>query len=236
MIKNILENLSCPLPLSNYPQIVLAHGGGGKLSQTLIEQIFKKNFSNELLDELHDGAMFEIENSRLAFSTDSYVVSPIIFPGGNIGELAVNGTVNDIAMCGAKPLYLSASFIIEEGMDTQELNAIVISMNIAAQNAGVKIVTGDTKVVPRGKADKLFITTSGIGLIPSGRNIHPTQAQVGDKIILSGTIADHGMAIMSVREGLEFESEICSDTTALNGLVETMFSASSKIRILRDPT
>ncbi len=236
MSNDILQNLSCPVPFSDYPQIVLAHGGGGKLSQTLIEQIFKKNFSNELLDELHDGAMFEIDGVRLAFSTDSYVVSPIFFPGGNIGELAVNGTVNDLAMCGAKPLYLSSSFIIEEGMDTQELNAIVVSMNTAAQKAGVKIVTGDTKVVPRGKADRLFITTSGVGVIPKGRNIHPTQARVGDKIILSGTIADHGMAIMSVREGLEFESEICSDTAALNGLVEAMFSVSSNIHILRDPT
>lgn len=236
MNNDILQNLSCPVPLSDYPQIVLAHGGGGKLSQTLVEQIFKKNFSNELLDELHDGAMFEIDGVRLAFSTDSYVVSPIFFPGGNIGELAVNGTVNDLAMCGAKPLYLSSSFIIEEGMDTQELNAIVVSMNTAAQKAGVKIVTGDTKVVPRGKADRLFITTSGVGVIPKGRNIHPTQARVGDKIILSGTIADHGMAIMSVREGLEFESEIRSDTAALNGLVEAMFSVSSDIHILRDPT
>jgi len=202
----------------------------------LIEVLFKKHFSNPALDMMHDGAMMNIGSERIAMTTDSYVVSPIIFPGGNIGELAVNGTVNDLAMCGAQPKYLTASFILEEGVSIAELEVIVRSMATAAQNAGVVIVTGDTKVVPRGKADRVFITTSGVGVIPEGRDIHPDRIHAGDKIILSGTIADHGMAVMSVREGLEFESEIRSDTCALNDLVETMYSASANIKFLRDPT
>jgi hydrogenase expression/formation protein HypE len=236
MTNNISQGLSCPLPIDNYATVVLAHGGGGKLTHQLIEQVFKKHFSNPDLDLMHDGAMLEVEKGRIAISTDSYVVSPIIFPGGNIGELAVNGTVNDIAMCGAQPKYLSASFILEEGLRIDELEIIVESMANAAKKAGVLIVTGDTKVVPRGKADKIFITTSGVGMIPEGRNIHYSKINPGDKIIISGTIGDHGMAIMSVREGLEFESEIRSDTCALNGMVEEMYRVSSKINFLRDPT
>lgn len=220
----------------DYDTIVLAHGGGGKLTHRLIEHLFKKHFSNPELDLLHDGAMVNVASGRLAFSTDSYVVSPIFFPGGNIGELAVNGTVNDIAMCGALPQFLSASFIIEEGLSVAELEIIVRSMAFVAKSAGVSIVTGDTKVVPRGKADKLFITTSGVGMIPEGRNIHPSRISAGDKIIISGTIGDHGMSVMSLREGLEFESEIRSDTYALNGLTEVMFRVSSHINFLRDPT
>jgi hydrogenase expression/formation protein HypE len=236
MEKDILQGLNCPVPLNEYPTIVLAHGGGGKLTHQLIERLFKKHFSNSELDLMHDGAMFNFKGGRMAFSTDSYVVSPIFFPGGNIGELAVNGTVNDIAMCGAQPKYLSASFIIEEGLSMPELEAIVESMAVSSKKAGVSIVTGDTKVVPRGKADKLFITTAGVGMIPEGRDIHPSKINAGDKIIISGSIGDHGMAVMSVREGLEFESEICSDTCALNGLVEEMFRVSSNINFLRDPT
>lgn len=206
------------------------------MTHQLISQLFQKYFSNPELDLLHDGAMMNIDAGRIAITTDAYVVSPIFFPGGNIGELAVNGTVNDLAMCGAQPKYLTASFILEEGLSIAELESVVQSMSAAAKNAGVTIVTGDTKVVPRGKGDKLFLTTSGVGFIPKERNIHPSRIQPGDKIILSGTIADHGMAIMSVREGLEFESEIESDTCALNGLVEAMYRVSPNINFLRDPT
>ncbi len=236
MANDISQGLSCPVPMNDYPTIVLAHGGGGKLTHQLIERVFKKHFSNPDLDLMHDGAMVTVDAGRIAMSTDSYVVSPIIFPGGNIGELAVNGTVNDIAMCGAQPKYLSASFIIEEGLSMAELETIVASMALSAKKAGVSIVTGDTKVVPRGKADKVFITTSGVGTIPEGRSIHPSRIKAGDAIIISGTIGDHGMAVMSVREGLEFESEIRSDTCALNGLVEEMYRVSPEIHFLRDPT
>lgn len=236
MANDISQGLSCPVPMNDYPTIVLAHGGGGKLTHQLIERVFKKHFSNPDLDLMHDGAMVTVDAGRIAMSTDSYVVSPIIFPGGNIGELAVNGTVNDIAMCGAQPKYLSASFIIEEGLSMAELETIVASMALSAKKAGVSIVTGDTKVVPRGKADKVFITTSGVGTIPEGRSIHPSRIKAGDAIIISGTIGDHGMAVMSVREGLEFESEIRSDTCALNGLVEEMYRVSQEIHFLRDPT
>jgi len=236
MSDDISTNLNCPVLINQYDKIVLAHGGGGRLTHQLVEQVFKKHFTNEHLNLLHDGAMVCVQKGRIALSTDSYVVSPIIFSGGNIGELAVNGTVNDLAMCGAQPKYLTASFILEEGLSVQELEMIVSSMAIAAKKANVEIVTGDTKVVPKGKADKIFITTSGVGIIPDGRNIHPSRILTGDKIILSGTIGDHGMAIMSVREGLEFESEIYSDTSALNDLVERMFEASPFINFLRDPT
>ena len=231
-----MQGLNCPVPLNQYDTIVLAHGGGGKLTHQLVERLFKKHFSNKHLDLLHDGAMVSVSEGKIALTTDSYVVSPIVFPGGNIGELAVNGTVNDLAMCGAQPKYLTASFILEEGLSIQELELIVSSMAEAAKKANVEIVTGDTKVVPRGKADKIFITTSGVGIIPAGREIHPSKISAGDKIIISGTIADHGMAIMSVREGLEFESEIRSDTAALNMLVELMFEVSPNIHFLRDPT
>ncbi len=236
MNDEISMGLNCPLPLDEYETIVLAHGGGGKLTHQLIERLFKKHFTNPALDLMHDGAMMNIDAGRIAMTTDAYVVSPMFFPGGNIGELAVNGTVNDLAMCGAQPKYLTASFIIEEGMKIAELESVVQSMAFAAKNAGVEIVTGDTKVVPRGKADKLFISTSGVGTIPDRRKIHPANIQAGDKVILSGTLGDHGMAVMSVREGLEFESEIQSDTCALNGLVEMMYAVSSQINFLRDPT
>ncbi|MEW5798351.1 MAG: hydrogenase expression/formation protein HypE [Bacteroidota bacterium] len=236
MNNEIPIELNCPVPFSEYDTIVLAHGGGGKLTHQLIEHLFKKHFSNPALDLMHDGAMVNTGAGRIAMTTDAYVVSPIFFPGGNIGELAVNGTVNDLAMCGAQPKYLTASFIIEEGMKIAELESVVQSMTCAAKKAGVEIVSGDTKVVPRGKADKLFISTSGVGTIPNGRKIHPGIIQAGDTVILSGTLGDHGMAVMSVREGLEFESEIQSDTCALNGLVEAMYAVSSQINFLRDPT
>ncbi len=232
----IHENYACPLPITNYEQVTLAHGGGGKLSQQLIQQMFLSQFKNDYLNAQHDGAMFTLEGKRFAFSTDSYVVNPIFFPGGNIGELAINGTVNDLAMCGAEPLYLSVAFIIEEGLLMEDLWKIILSMQAAAKSAGVLLITGDTKVVDRGKGDKIFINTSGIGIIEQGIDIHPKRASIGDKIILSGSIAEHGVAIMSVREGLEFDSPIKSDCAALNNLVKTMFEASKDIHVLRDPT
>jgi len=226
----------CPVPFQEYPEVLLAHGGGGKLSHQLIQQMFLPVFQNPLLGELHDGAVFEIGGSRFAFSTDSYVIDPIFFPGGDIGELAVNGTVNDLAMCGSAPLYISAAFIIEEGFPMADLSRIVGSMQSAAQKSGVLLVTGDTKVVDRGKGDKIFITTSGIGLIGKGIDISPRRAEVGDMIILNGPIAVHGIAIMSVREGLEFQSQIRSDTAALNGLVGEVLKFGRDVHVLRDPT
>ena len=227
---------SCPLPITNYKEIVLAHGSGGKLSQQLIQSVVLPRFRNDLLAPLHDGAIFTLNGARVAFSTDSYVVSPLFFPGGDIGKLAVHGTVNDLAMCGARPLYLSVGFILEEGTPMRDFARVVDSMREAADAAGVSLVTGDTKVVDRGKADGIFVNTSGIGLIPDGVDISPGRAKPGDKILLSGEIAVHGIAIMSVREGLEFETEIASDTAPLNGLVEAMLAASHDIHVLRDPT
>jgi len=233
---DLSNGFACPLPITEYKNILLAHGGGGKLSHQLIKTMFASQFKNELLEPLHDGAMFTVGGTRLAFSTDSYVINPIFFPGGNIGTLALNGTVNDLSMCGAHPLYLSCAFIIEEGLPMEDLWRIVLSMEAAAKAAGVQLVTGDTKVVDRGKGDKIFINTSGIGIIPDGVEISPRHAKIGDRIILSGTIADHGIAIMSVREGLEFETQIESDCAPLNGLVETMIAANRDIHVLRDPT
>jgi len=233
---DLSNGFACPLPIMEYKNVLLAHGGGGKLSHQLIKNMFASQFKNELLDPLHDGAIFSIGGTRFAFSTDSYVINPIFFPGGDIGKLAVNGTVNDLSMCGARPLYLSSAFIIEEGFPMEELWRVVLSMEAAAKTAGVQLVTGDTKVVDRGKGDKIFINTSGIGIIPDGVDINPRHVKLGDKIILSGTIADHGIAIMSVREGLEFETQIESDCAPLNGLVATMFEASQEIHVLRDPT
>lgn len=227
---------SCPLPITDHKEVVLPHGSGGKLSQQLIQKMILPSFKNELLQPLHDGAIFSIGNTRLAFSTDSFVVSPLFFPGGDIGDLAINGTVNDLAMCGAKPLHLSAAFIIEEGLPMDDLWRVIQSMRRAADRAGVALVTGDTKVVDRGKGDKLFINTSGIGLVHDGVNIQPTRATPGDKVIVSGQIAVHGIAIMSVREGLEFETEIASDTAPLNGLTEAIIAVCPDIHVLRDPT
>jgi hydrogenase expression/formation protein HypE len=227
---------TCPLPLSDYQDIVLAHGSGGKLSQQLIQEMLLPQFRNEWLDVQHDGAVLSLNGTRLAFSTDSYVVSPIFFPGGDIGKLAIHGTVNDLAMCGARPLYLSAGFILEEGLPMQDLWKVILSMREATATTGVALVTGDTKVVDRGKADKIFINTSGIGVVPEGVNVHPGRARPGDKVIVSGEIATHGIAIMSVREGLEFETEVSSDTAPLNGLVSALLAAVSDIHVLRDPT
>lgn len=229
-------NLSCPIPKSEYDKVLLAHGGGGTLSHQLLQKIFFPQFKNELLDVHHDGAMFEINGNKFAFTTDSYVVSPIFFPGGNIGELAVNGTVNDLVVCGAKPLFISAGFIIEEGFEIEELWKVVLSMKAAAEEAGVKIVTGDTKVVDKGKGDKLFINTSGIGVIEKDIDISPSNCKHGDVILINGRIADHGIAIMSAREGLEFETEVVSDTAPLNGLVELILNSTKNVHVMRDPT
>src|SRR6202171_6297336 len=213
---------SCPIPIFSHAQIVLGHGSGGKLTADLIEQIFLPAFHNPALDKLDDQAVLTIGNARLAFTTDSFVVTPIFFPGGDIGRLAVHGTVNDLAMSGARPLYLSAAFILEEGLAVGDLRRVVESMRSAAAEAGVQLVTGDTKVVNRGKGDQIFITTTGIGVTEQDISISADRARPGDKIILSGYIGDHGMTIMRQRKNLEFESEIESDCAPLHGLVIAM--------------
>ncbi|MES1258822.1 MAG: hydrogenase expression/formation protein HypE [Acidobacteriota bacterium] len=227
--------LTCPVPIADRKNIVLGHGSGGRLTAQLIHDVFLPAFDNEILRRMDDQAMLRIGGARIAFTTDSFVVTPLFFPGGDIGRLAVNGTVNDLAMSGARPLYLSASFIIEEGFALEDLCRITQSMAEAARDAGVMVVTGDTKVVNRGSADKLFINTSGVGLAPDGIEISSVKARPGDAILLSGTIGDHGMAVFSKREGLEFEGSILSDTAALYSLVECMLQA-GQIHTLRDPT
>ena len=216
-------------------KILLAHGSGGKLAHELIKKSFVKAFSNPFLAKLDDSAVVDFKG-KLAFTTDSFVVSPIFFPGGDIGKLSVCGTVNDLAMVGAKPLYLSLAFIIEEGLSQSELRTILDSIQAAAQEARVKIVTGDTKVVNRGSADKLFINTAGIGVIPKGIDISGSNARPGDRVILSGTIGDHGIAVLSKREGLSFSTTLKSDCAPLGGLVAEMLKASPNIHCLRDPT
>lgn len=215
-------------------KILMAHGSGGKLAHGLIES-FLKILNNPILATLDDSAVFNL-NGRLAFTTDSYVVNPIFFPGGDIGKLAVCGTVNDLATSGARPLYLSLAFIIEEGLTRSELEEIVHSVQAAAREAGVKIVTGDTKVVNRGSADKLFINTAGIGTIPQGVDISGSNAKPGDRVLLSGTIGDHGIAVLSQREGLSFSTHIKSDCAPLGSLVADMLAVTSNIHCLRDPT
>lgn len=228
---------TCPLPLDDYPTITMAHGGGGTLTRTLIEGLFLKAFDNPVLRRMHDGALLEVDSKRMAFTTDSFVVDPIFFPGGNIGSLAVHGTVNDLAMCGARPIALSVGFILEEGLAMEDLWRVVTSMRDAAAEAGVSIVTGDTKVVDRGKCDKLYINTSGLGRILPDARISPTRARPGDVVLISGPIADHGIAVMSVREGLEFETEIVSDSAALNEMARRLVETGrDKLRVLRDPT
>jgi hydrogenase expression/formation protein HypE len=229
-------NPSCPVPVSDYPEIVLAHGDGGALTHRLIEQIMLPAFANPMLDARHDGAVFEINGARLAFTTDSYVVRPYFFPGGDIGMLAVNGTVNDLAMCGARPLYLSAALILEEGLPMADLQCVVASMQAAATSAGVSFVTGDTKVVDKGSGDGMFINVTGIGVVEARQPISPSAVRPGDVVILSGDIGRHGMAVMSVREGLEFEYPIESDTTALHEAVLALIEAGIDLHCLRDPT
>jgi hydrogenase expression/formation protein HypE len=216
--------------------ILLDHGAGGKVSHAMFSELILPLFDNQLLAKQDDGAISEVPAGKLAFSTDSYTVDPIFFPGGDIGELAVNGTVNDVAMCGAIPLYISVGLIIEEGMKISDLKRILQSMAGAAKKAGVRIVTGDTKVVPRGKVDKIFINTSGIGLIPAGVNVSGDKARPGDKVIVSGTIADHGVTILSEREGLKFDSDIKSDSAPLNHMVKAVLESGCSVHVLRDPT
>jgi hydrogenase expression/formation protein HypE len=232
----ILPGGSCPLPIFDHKEIVLGHGSGGNLSHQLIRNIVLPHFRNHLLDPLHDGAVFVVNGVKLAFSTDSFVVDPIFFPGGDIGKLAIYGTVNDLAMCGARPLYLSVGFILEEGLPMDDFWRIARSMQQAAEEANVLLVTGDTKVVDRGKGDKIFINTSGVGEVPAAVRIHPARARAGDKVIINGPVATHGIAIMSVRENLSFETKITSDCAALNGLVAALLRAWPDIHVLRDPT
>ena len=227
---------SCPAPAATRDRIVLGHGSGGRLSANLLRDVFLPLFSNPVLNRLDDQAVVEIGGSRLAFTTDSFVVKPLFFPGGDIGSLAVHGTVNDLAMGGATPLYLSAGFIVEEGFPVEDLRRIAASMSAAAAAAGVAIVTGDTKVVERGKGDGVFINTTGIGIVPLDLHLSANRAEPGDAVILSGPIGDHGIAILASREGLEFETTIVSDTAPLHGLVGDMLAVSRNIRCLRDPT
>lgn len=229
-------NWICPVPLRDYPNVVMAHGGGGKLSAELIEHLFLPAFKNDHLMQLADSTVINVGGQRLAISTDSFVVQPLYFPGGSIGELAVNGTVNDVAMSGATPLFISAGFIIEEGISMDTLGDLAMRMGAAARHAGVPIITGDTKVVDKGHGDGVYINTTGIGIVPEGVNIASSNARPGDLVIISGTIGDHGMAILSVREGLEFETQIRSDTAALHVLVAAMLEVSKDIHVFRDPT
>jgi hydrogenase expression/formation protein HypE len=232
-----LTNWSCPLPLRDYPTIVMGHGGGGKLGNELVEHLFLPAFRNPALENLGDAAVLDLAGGRIAMSTDAFVVQPLFFPGGSIGELAVNGTVNDLAVSGAEPKFLSASFILEEGLPLKQLAAIVEAMAAAARAAGVAIVTGDTKVVERGHGDGCYINTSGVGLMRPGISVGPRLAKPGDAILVSGSIGDHGMAIMSVREGLEFESPIRSDCAALNGLIAAVLDrVGPAVHAMRDPT
>jgi hydrogenase expression/formation protein HypE len=227
--------ISCPVPINNDDIVTLAHGGGGKLSNRLIHDLFICELGNSWLNTAHDGAILEMKG-KIAFSTDSFVVNPLFFHGGNIGDLAVNGTVNDLVCCGAVPEYLSLGLIIEEGLKMEDLRKIIISIRNAAINANVKIVTGDTKVVEKGKGDKIFINTSGVGTVPEGIFISPERCSPGDAVIITGNIADHGIAILSSREGLSFESTIKSDTAPLNGLADVLFKVTKDIHVLRDPT
>jgi hydrogenase expression/formation protein HypE len=244
MENNLNFTASCPLPISQYPHVLMAHGGGGKLMHRLLEEVFGKAFSNPILDTRHDSAQLSFATHtggtpvplRLAMTTDSYVVRPIFFPGGDIGSMAVHGTVNDLAMSGARPLYLSCAFIIEEGLPMETLWRVVCSMRDAAQKCGVQIVTGDTKVVDKGKGDGLFINTTGIGVMEHSLAIAPQNVQPGDTVIVSGDLGRHGMAIMAVREGLAFESQIESDSAPVAEPVLQLIKAGVEIRCLRDLT
>lgn len=228
--------LQCPIPINDYPKVLLAHGGGGKLMHQLIEKMFSSAFNNDLLAQNHDSTMLNISSNRISFTTDSYVVQPIFFSGGDIGSLAINGTVNDLAMSGAVPKYISLGLIIEEGFEMADLWKVVQSLSESATAAGVQIVTGDTKVVDKGKGDGIFINTSGIGIIEHALNISPNNIQAGDVIIINGDIGRHGIAIMAEREGLEFEHKIVSDCAPLNGLVKNIIDSGIDVHCLRDLT
>jgi hydrogenase expression/formation protein HypE len=228
---------TCPVPLPHKTEITIGHGGGGKLTQDLIDSVFRPAFRNDALEAQHDGAILRFPGGgRLAFTTDSHVVSPLFFPGGDIGKIAVNGTVNDLCMCGARPLWLTAGFILEEGFAVETLQQVVASMKAAADAAGVAIVAGDTKVVERGKGDGLYVTTAGVGLIETPLTVAPTSVKAGDAIVLSGDLGRHGMAIMATRANLSFESEITSDCAPLVGPVQALLAAGLEIHCLRDLT
>jgi len=227
---------TCPAPLRDQAQVVMGHGGGGALSAELVEQIFAPAFGGPALSVTTDAAALELGGARLAFSTDSFVVRPLFFPGGSIGDLAVNGTVNDLAMSGAAAAYLSCGFILEEGVGTDVVARVANALGAAARAAGVQVATGDTKVVEAGHGDGIYINTSGIGLIPHGVDLRPQRVVPGDVVIVSGPVGVHGVAIMSVREGLEFGVEIESDCAALGGLVEAMLAVTPDLHVLRDPT
>jgi hydrogenase expression/formation protein HypE len=232
-----LDGWTCPPPLRDYPRVVLGHGGGGQLSAEIVEHLFLPAFANPALVHLADASVVPVAGESIALTTDAFVVRPLIFPGGSIGELAVNGTVNDLAMSGAVPQYLAASFILEEGLEMVVLGEIVTRMAAAAVRAGVTIVAGDTKVVERGRGDGVYITTAGVGVVAPGLPpIRPDRARPGDKVIVSGTMGDHGVAVMSVREGLEFDTEVQSDCAPLAGLVRTILDATGRVHVLRDPT
>jgi len=228
--------LSCPVPQIVDQTVQMAHGSGGTIMHRLLNSVFLPAFANDVSGEQHDGAALIINGTRLAFTTDSFVVSPLFFPGGDIGTLAVNGTVNDLAMCGARPLYLSAGFILEEGLPLETLQLVVDSMRLAAEAAGVQIVTGDTKVVDKGKGDGLYINTAGIGVIEHDLAINPRSVQPGDAVIISGDVGRHGIAVMAVREGLEFESQIQSDCAPLVTPVLALLDAGIAVHCLRDLT
>jgi len=217
-------------------KILLDHGSGGKISHRLTAELILPAFDNPALAQLDDGAVLNVADGRLAFSTDTYVVDPIFFPGGSIGDLAVNGTVNDVAMCGAFPLYLSVGMIIEEGFGMDDLKRVVADLGNAARRAGVQVVTGDTKVVPRGAADRIFINTAGIGMLAEGVDVSGANARCGDQVILSGTMADHGMTILTQRQGLTFDSQIKSDSAPLNHMVADILQSGCDVHVLRDPT
>ncbi|HSV38694.1 MAG TPA: hydrogenase expression/formation protein HypE [Nocardioidaceae bacterium] len=230
------DGWTCPLPLRDSPTIVMGHGGGGAMSGELVEHVFLPAFADAALEQLGDSAVLEFAGGRLAFSTDSFVVRPLFFPGGSIGDLAVNGTVNDLAMSGAQPLFLSVAFILEEGTDITKVGAIAARIGEAAKRADVRIVTGDTKVVESGHGDGVYVNTAGIGMVPDGVDIRPDRARPDDVVIISGDIGVHGIAIMSVREGLQFGADIESDCQPLNGLVKAMLEVTTDLHVLRDPT
>lgn len=235
--QKIKMQLQCPMPKLDFDIITLGHGSGGLLTNRLLDSGVFDLLKNDLLDKRHDGAIFDVSAGKMAFSTDSYVISPIFFPGGNIGELAVNGTVNDLAMCGAQAQYLSLGFILEEGLTMREFWDVLLGIKFAAEQTGVQIVTGDTKVVERGKGDKIFINTSGVGMVHPRADISKARVQPGDKILISGPVASHGIAILSVRQGLEFETSIVSDTAPLNHTVMGMLDLfGDRIHLLHDPT
>lgn len=230
------DRMNCPLPLTAHDTVQLAHGAGGRLSDELIDRLIRPRFANAALDRQEDQAVLEVPAGRLSFSTDTFVVSPLEFPGGDIGDLAVNGTVNDVAMAGADPFALSVGLVLEEGLEIAALERILDSMARAAHEAGVELVTGDTKVVDRGACDRMFINTSGVGLVRAGVELGAARIRPGDALLLSGTVADHGMAVMTAREGLSFQRGVRSDTCALNGLVGALLDAVPDLRALRDPT